>query len=75
MREIKASDVTETVARLFEEACYHLPDDVIAALKRAREQEKSPAARDVLDTLLQNAEIAAEGEIPLCQDTGAAWSF
>jgi len=75
MREIKASDVTETVARLFEEACYHLPDDVIAALKRAREQEKSPAARDVLDTLLQNAEIAAEGEIPLCQDTGAAVVF
>jgi len=75
MREIKASDVTETVARLFEEACYHLPEDVIAALKRARKQEESPAACDVLDTLLQNAEIAAEGEIPLCQDTGAAVVF
>jgi len=75
MREIAAGDVTETVSRLFQEACYHLPEDVLAALKKAREKEESPVACNVLDRILQNAEIAAKGKIPLCQDTGAAVIF
>ncbi len=75
MREIKASDVTETVSRLFQEACYYLPEDVLTTLKKAREKEESPVARDVLDRILENTEIAAQGEIPLCQDTGSAIVF
>ena len=70
MREIKASDVTETVARLFEHSCHYLPQDVLAALKKAREEEESPVCRDVYDRMLQNAEIAGKEQIPLCQDTG-----
>jgi fumarate hydratase subunit alpha len=42
------------------------------ALKRAGEREKSPVCRDVLDRILENAEIAGREQIPLCQDTGAA---
>ena len=75
MTEIKAGAVTETVSRLFQEACYHLPEDVVAAIKKAKEEEESPMACNVLDRILQNAEIAAKGEIPLCQDTGAAVVF
>jgi len=75
MREIGASNITNTIARLFEYSCYHLPEDVLVALRKAREKEESPAARDVLDTILTNAEIAAKGEIPLCQDTGASVVF
>ncbi len=37
MREIQAEKVTETISRLLQEACYHLPDDVIRALETARE--------------------------------------
>ncbi len=70
MREIKASDVTETVARLFEHSCHYLPQDVLAAIKKAREEEESPVCRDVYDRMLQNAEIAGKEQIPLCQDTG-----
>ena len=72
MREIEASDITNTVARLFEHSCHYLPADVIAALKQAREKEKSPVCRDVLDRILENASIAGREQIPLCQDTGAA---
>lgn len=70
MKEIKASDVTETVAHLFEHSCYYLPQDVLAALKKASEEEESPVCRDVYDRMLQNAEIAGKEQIPLCQDTG-----
>ena len=72
MREIQAGDVTNAVARLFEHSCHYLPPDVIMALKQAREKEKSPVCRDVLDRILENVEIADKEQIPLCQDTGAA---
>jgi fumarate hydratase subunit alpha len=70
MREIKVSDVTETIARLFEHSCHYLPEDVLAALKKAREEEESPVCCDVYDRMLEDAEIAGKEQIPLCQDTG-----
>ncbi len=72
MKEIKAGDVTNTIARLFEHSCHYLPPDVVIALKQARENEKSPVCRDVLDRILENTNVAGEEQIPLCQDTGAA---
>ncbi|TRZ49907.1 MAG: fumarate hydratase [Dehalococcoidia bacterium] len=75
MREISVEEVTKTVACLFQEACYSLPDDVLVALKQAREIEESPVGREVLDRILENADIARRGEVPLCQDTGDAVVF
>jgi len=72
MREIGAEDITRTTANLLEHSCHYLPQDVLAALKQAREKEKSEVARAVLDKILENVEIAAKQQIPLCQDTGAA---
>lgn len=73
MREIQASQITETVARLAIDANHNLGEDVVAALKKARfEIEESPQGKDVLDQLLKNIEIAKEGAFPLCQDTGVA---
>jgi len=72
MRDIEAKEVTMTVSRLFQEACYELPEDVSRALKHAREAEESPVGREVLDRILENAEIAVKEGIPLCQDTGTA---
>ena len=75
MRKIKASEVTGAVANLFKQANYSLGDDVIAVLKKARQVEESPAGREVLDTLLKNARVAAAEAIPLCQDCGSAVVF
>lgn len=75
MRDIQAQEVTKTVSHLFCEANFFLPDDVLAAIKKAKEDEESPVARDVLDRILENAGIAADEKIPLCQDCGAAVVF
>jgi fumarate hydratase subunit alpha len=75
MREIEAKKVTETISHLLQDACYHLSGDVITALKAAGDREESPVARGVLCKLLENADIAARGEVPLCQDTGMAVVF
>ena len=75
MREIQCQQITETVRRLFIEACYELPDDVVRAVRQARESEVSPLGQEVLQQILDNAEIARCGEFPLCQDTGVALVF
>ena len=75
MREIQAETITNEVARLCIEACYYLGDDVLAAPRKARANEPSPVGRAVLDQILRNAEIASQGELPLCQDTGLTVVF
>jgi fumarate hydratase subunit alpha len=75
MRSINAADITEAVSNLLKQANYTLSDDVLAALKKARKDEESPAGRDALDAILENARIAAKENIPLCQDCGTAVVF
>lgn len=75
MREIAAKDITKTVTRLCKEANYFLGEDVLSALKKAREKEESPTAIGVLDQIIENADIAAKEEMPLCQDCGLAIVF
>jgi fumarate hydratase subunit alpha len=74
-RQIHCVDIISTVSRLCIEANYQLGDDVVAALRRASEEEESPLGRQILEQLIRNAEIAREGEIPLCQDTGLTVVF
>ena len=75
MREIAAEDITKTVARLCKEANFFLGEDVLSALKKARKEEESPAAINVLDQIIENVDIAAKEEMPLCQDCGLAIIF
>ena len=75
MKEIDVGEITRTVSRLFQEACHYLPEDVLNSLKQARQVEESPIGREVLDSILKNAEISAREQIPLCQDTGDAVVF
>jgi fumarate hydratase subunit alpha len=75
VREIRCEKITETVARLCIEANYYLGDDVLRALRQAREAEVSPVGREVLNQLLENADVAREEEMPLCQDTGLTVVF
>lgn len=75
MREIDAKRVTETISKLLQDACYHLPEEMMTALRLAEEREDAPAARSVLAKLRENARAAAEDVVPLCQDTGMAVVF
>ncbi len=75
MREISAAEITNTVDRLFKEANFYLTDDVLAAIKKAAKEEESTVGKEVLEQIIQNAEVAAKELIPLCQDCGAAVVF
>ena len=53
-----------------QQATVVLPQDVITALQRAEASEDSPLAKEQLQTILRNIEVAKEHRVPLCQDTG-----
>jgi len=75
VREVSASSIADAVARACISANYFLPEDVLKALERSLEVEESPTGRDVLKQLIENAKIAREEEVPICQDTGFAVVF
>lgn len=75
MRTISYEKVVSTVEQLCIESCYGLPDDVLSALQNAAESESNPRAKKILAQLIENARIAADERIPLCQDTGLAVVF
>jgi fumarate hydratase subunit alpha len=75
MRAIEHEKIVTTVERLCIESCYELADDVLCALKNAAKTESNPRAVKILDQLIENARIAKDERIPLCQDTGLAVVF
>jgi fumarate hydratase subunit alpha len=75
LRTIEANAVTETVRNLCIEANTRLPEDHLAALRRALDEEESPLGHEVLERLLENAKVARERCIAFCQDTGYAMFF
>jgi fumarate hydratase subunit alpha len=75
MREISSTAVTQAIAELSVKANCVLPADVYARFQAARESEPSPVGKDVLGQLLENADIAREKTMPMCQDTGLAVVF
>lgn len=75
MRYIESEKIVKAVERLCIEACYELGEDVLAALKKARKSETNAGAVKILNQLIENARIAKEEKIPLCQDTGLAVVF
>lgn len=75
MREISAQRITETVKRLCIEANCHLPQDVQARITESRAKEPWAPAREILDRIVENYEIADSRNVPICQDTGMACVF
>jgi fumarate hydratase subunit alpha len=75
VKEVSAAEITAKVAELCIRACTVLPPDVVAAMESARDLEESALGREVLSRLLENARLAADESIPMCQDTGLAVVF
>ena len=75
MREISVDLIRDAVAALAVKANTVVDARVEEALKTARQREESPVGREILDQLLQNAEIARATATPICQDTGLAVVF
>ena len=75
MREISAARITEVVARLCVQANNHLPQDVKNCIEASYARENWPQAREILERIMENYQIADREDCPVCQDTGVACVF
>lgn len=75
MREIRAEQITEEVARLCIEAACDLPADVERAVRKAADDEVSEFGKYAMEKVCRNLEIARENQVPMCQDTGMVIVF
>jgi len=75
MRKIEVKTIVQAVRDAAISANYELEADMLAAFKKGEQEEESPAGREIFRQLLENARIAAEEHIPLCQDCGLAVIF
>jgi fumarate hydratase subunit alpha len=75
MREIQVEKVTEVVRQLCIDANYYLGNDIKNKLIEAREKEDWNIAKGILDQIIENANIAKNEDMPMCQDTGVTCVF
>ena len=75
MRTIPFEKIVSEVEKLCITAGAVLPQDVLTALEKAAKKESSNSAKKILNQLIENAKIAKEKQIPICQDTGLAVIF
>ena len=75
MRSLSVGKVTESVKEMCIEANHFLSADMAEAMDKAVDVEASPLGKQILKQLQENAGIAGEDMIPICQDTGMAVVF
>ncbi|MCG6533722.1 MAG: fumarate hydratase [Syntrophales bacterium LBB04] len=75
VRELDVKNITEAVKNLCIEANENLGQDVLDCFQKALKNEVSPVGKEILEQLIENAGIAREEHIPICQDTGLAVIF
>ena len=75
MKTVSLAKVRDQIKNLVQEANFVLQDDVLAVVKEMEKKEESPAGKEVFSQILQNAAIAKEEKLGLCQDTGLAVYF
>jgi fumarate hydratase subunit alpha len=66
---------SDVLVEAIRRASISLPPDVVAGLRRCLEGETTELARLQLETMLENARVARENGLPLCQDTGTPVFF
>jgi fumarate hydratase subunit alpha len=75
MKVINLSEVRDKVRGMVQKANFELQDDTMAVIKEMEAKEESPAGKSVFQQMLENAKVAKEDKLGLCQDTGLAIFF
>lgn len=75
MKEILVEEIISAVEKLCMDANYDLSTDIMTGFQQACKRERSPLGQEVLERLIENAEIAHDERVPMCQDTGMAVLF
>ena len=75
MRTIDLSKVTNVVKESVIKINYELDNSLVALIQKAKANESKEISKSILSDILDNQDIARQGNIPLCQDTGLVVVF
>lgn len=75
MRTIEASEITKLVKELCMSANYVLPADIRQSYVDGMAAEQSELGKTIFGKMLENCDIAAKNNVPICQDCGMAVVF
>ncbi len=75
MRVVLATELIEKVEKLCIEANCFLGEDIKKGYRDGLENEESEIGKEILEQLIENAEICTNELKPICQDTGMAIVF
>ncbi len=75
MREISADHIINHIKEMCIEANCYVSKDILQAIKDQKESEVSPIGKSILGQIEENANIAKNKIMPMCQDTGMAVVF
>ena len=72
MKIVRVEEIEEAVRRLSIDVNYYIRDELREAYKRALEREVSETGKEILSQIIENVELAASEQLPICQDTGVS---
>lgn len=72
MKEIQVKKISDALRKACGEIAVDYAPDIVAALKKCAQKETGERSIAAMNMLLQNAKIAHQDRIPICQDTGMA---
>jgi len=75
LREIHTDNITKVIKELCIKANLELRRDVVLSLEQSLINENNSRAKRILQILIENAKIAKEKRMPICQDTGITIVF
>lgn len=75
MRHLNLNEITLAVKNSVISINYHLEDDLVTLYRKAKQLETNNTAKNILDDIIENQEVAKQGKVPLCQDTGVVVVF
>ncbi len=75
MRIISSTEIATSVEKIIGCAELELNQSVLERIVKARKNETSSIACELLDEIIENARIASATGLPLCQDTGSMVFF
>ncbi len=75
MREVNVKEISDAVRELCIKSNTELGGAEVEYIKKMMDVEESPTGKEILSMLLENARIACDEQIAICQDTGFAVVF
>ncbi len=75
MKKVSLLDVKEKIKQAVQDANFIIDPDLKKLVSDYLVKEESPAGKEILQQILQNADIACNEKLALCQDTGLTVVF